>query len=165
MFDSIISTLKLDNATVFKQDPTTGMAIYSNDGMRFEYPVKFDTDYAFLTVGTSVEKAVGSKSDTCDPTANALTINGIKFCSTTSGDVGAGQLYTIYAYTTVHGGNTYTISYSVQSSNGCGAYQNSPNLNSPENQRYNECLDFKKNYASIVTEPLKQSISTFTFTN
>lgn len=175
-FDSIISTLKWDNATTFKQDPATGMAIYSNNGMRFEYPIKFNTDYASLTVNTSVEKIDTTKVDNngCYPAISGsgkqspdsvLTVNSIKFCSTVSGDLGAGQLYTGYTYTTFRNGNAYSIIYSVHASNGCGAYESSPDLSSPENEKYNECLSAQKNFDSTVVKPIQDSISTFTFTN
>jgi len=97
--------------------------------------------------------------------STALTVNGIKFCSTTSGGVGAGQLYTVYSYMTIRNGNAYTINYQVHSSNGCGVYQNSPDLNSPDNQKYNECLNAQSNFGTTVVKPIQDSISTFTFTN
>jgi hypothetical protein len=176
-FDSIISTLKWDSATALKQDPATGMAIYSNNGIRFEYPEKFNTDYASLTVQTSVSKIDATKLDSngCYPVTNeetgrlgsstVLIVNGIKFCSATSGDVGAGQADTSYNYTTFRNGNAYTIDYSVATSNGCGGYENSPDPNAPGNQEYNECLNAQKNFGSTVVKPIQDSISTFTFTN
>jgi len=178
-FDSIISTLQWDNATAFKLDSATGMAIYDNNGIRFEYPVKFDTDYASLNVRTSVEKADNTKLDSngCYPAINGNgkptqtnvinvnNVNGIKFCSTSSSDVGAGQLVTDYIYMTVRNGNAYAIDYSVHTSNGCGGYQNSSDLNSPDNQKYNECLNAQKNFGATVVKPIQDSISTFTFTN
>lgn len=173
--DSIISTVKWDSATAFRQDSATGMGIYGNNGIRFEYPVKFNTDFASLTVGTSVKNIDGSELDDngCFPVtndngkpspSNVFAVNGIKFCSTKSADVGAGQLYTDYIYTTHHNGNVYTIDYSVHTSNGCSVYENSPDPNASGNEKYKECLDFEKKYDSIVTEPIHQSISTFRFT-
>jgi len=165
-FDSVISSLKWDSATAFKQDTATGMAIYNNNGVHFEYPVKFDTDYASLTVETSVEKVDSAKMDSngCYPgmngsgrpsSTNVLTFNGINFCYTTSGSAGAGQLYTDYSYTTFRNGYAYMIDYSVHTSNGCGAY---------ENAKYNECQDAQKNFDSTVVMPIQQSIATFKFT-
>ena len=174
-FDTIIATLKLPSMTALTKDPTTGMDIYSNNGIRFEYPEKFDTDYASLTLDTSVEKVDTSKLDNngCYPAVNDsgtasstafVTSKGIPFCTTVSGDVGAGQLYTTYSYMTIHNGNIYTINYSVHTSNGCGVYQNSSDLTAPENKSYNECLDFMKNdYSTLVAKPIQESIDTFSF--
>jgi len=175
-FDSIISTLKWDNSTAFKQDTATGMAIYNNNGIHFEYPIKFNTDYASLNVETSVGKTDSTRLDSngCYPDTaengkptrtSMLTINGLQFCYTTSGDVGAGQLYTDYTYNTFRNGYAYSITYSVHTSNGCGAYQNSSDPNDPKNQKYNECLDSAKNSDTLVVKPIQQSISTFKFTN
>jgi hypothetical protein len=175
-FDSIISTLNWDSSTAFKKDSVTGLAIYSNNGIRFEYPIKLNTDYALLSVQTSVGKVDNTKLDSngCYPAMNdsgkpssssALTVNGIKFCSTTSGDVGAGQLYIVYNYMTIRNGNAYTITYQVHTSNGCGVYKNSFDLNSPDNQKYNECLNAHNNFSTTVFKPIQDSISTFSFTN
>ncbi len=177
IFDSIVSTLKWDSATAFKQDPATGIAVYHNNGIQFNYPVKFNTDYASLNIQTSVQKVDNSKLDNngCYPviseetgrqgSSTVLAINGIKFCYSKNGGVGAGHENTDYSYMTIHNGNAYTIDYSVGTSNGCGVYQNSPNPSDPDNQKYNECLDFGKNYDSIVVNPIQQSISTFEFAN
>ncbi len=175
-FDSIISSFKLDNTTAIKLDSATGMAIYSNNGIRFEYPLKFTTDYASLNIQTSVQKVENTKLDSngCYPgvdgngtqtQTNVINVNGIKFCSTSSSDVGAGQLYTDYTYATIRNGNVYTVNYSVHTSNGCGAYKNSESINSPENKKYNECLNAQRNFDTTVVKPIKDSISTFTFTN
>ena len=152
------------------------MAIYSNNGFKFEYPIKFKTNYASLTVGTSIKSADSAKLDSngCSPVMNdsgkpspssTLAVNGTKFCTTSGGGVGAGQLYTDYAYTTIRNGNAYTIDYGVHTSNGCGVYENSPDLNSTANQKYNECLAFGKDYENIVTKPIQESIATFRFAN
>ncbi len=177
MFNKIIFTFKLDNASVVKKDPATGLLIYKNNGIQFEYPEKFNTNYASLNLQVSVQKIDNSKMDSngCYPggingAGNAnpttlLTINNTKFCYTTSSDVGAGQLYTSYDYTTFSHGNAYIIDYVVHTSNGCGAYANSTDINAPGNERYKECLDFGKNYESIVTKPIQDSIATFKFIN
>lgn len=168
-FDSIIASLKWDSATAFKRDPATGMAIYNNNGIKFEYPTTFNTNYASPMVEVSVEKTDSSKLDSngCYPvvgsetgrtgSASVVTISGTKFCYSTNGDVGAGQLYRDYVYTTFRGGSAYTIDYVVHTSNGCGVYYGEP--------QYNECQNFESNYNSLVVDPIQQSIATFLFTN
>jgi hypothetical protein len=175
VFDSIISTLKFSGTSASKIDSATGMFIYNNNGIRFEYPEKINTGYIGLNIVVSVKKADTTKLDSngCylpesnygEKSATIVTINGIKFCSIVFSDVGAGQLGTDYGYVTFRDGNAYSIDYRVSSSNGCGAYQESNDLTAPENQRYNECLDAKKNYESLITKPIQNSISSFTFTN
>ena len=171
-----VGTLHVATTTTTISPQIPGWQTYDNFGIRFEYPEKFNTDYATLNVRTSVEKVDTTKLDSngCYPAINAAgkqspdtlrTINGIKFCFTTSGDVGAGQLYTDYNYMTVRNGNAYTVDYSVHTSNGCGVYQNDNDINSPDNLRYRECLDFGKNYNTLVTQPIQKSIGTLTFTN
>ena len=92
-----------------------------------------------------------------------LTINNTKFCYTTSSDVGAGQLYTYYNYTTFNQGNAYIINYIVHTPNACGGYENSPDVNAPGNEKYKDCMNFEKNnYNSIVIKPIQDSIATFT---
>jgi hypothetical protein len=66
---------------------------------------------------------------------------------------------------TIRSGNAYTIDYLVQTSNGCGAYQNSSDPNSPGNTKYNECLNAHKNFDTTVVKPIQDSIATFAFTN
>ncbi|MDE2188513.1 MAG: hypothetical protein KGJ35_02170, partial [Patescibacteria group bacterium] len=164
-FEQVTASIKWDNATAFKLDPTTGMAIYKNNGIKFEYPPRLNTDYAGLTVQTSVEKTDLSQLDSngCYPgqisdrtglatLATVQMINGIKFCTSTGGGVGAGQSYTNYSYETSVGDSTYTIVYAVHTSNGCGAYQGGP--------KYAGCVDFGKNYDSLVLTPIRQSIAT-----
>lgn len=174
VFDSVLSTLKWDTATAFKRDPVTDMALYSNNGIRFEYPTKFDTNYASLSVQVSVKKVDNTRLDSngCYPAMNdsgtpnpssKRSINGLSFCSTTSGGVGAGQLYTNYSYMTIRNGNTYTIDYSVHTSNGCGGYQNDADPNAPSNQKYRECLEAHKNFDTTVIRLIQQSIETFMF--
>ena len=142
--------------------------------MTFEYPEKFDTDYASFSIQTSVSAIDSSKLDkngcystvgeTGKPSpASLITVNGLKFCYSTSGDVGAGQLYNDYGYTTFRNGSAYTIDYVVHTSNGCGAYQDSADLNSPLNAKYVQCMAFKNNYNGLVLAPIWQSISTFAF--
>ena len=169
VFDSIIATLKWDNATNLQKDLTTGMNIYSNNGIRLEYPGEFDTDYASLNLRTSVQKADISKLDKngCPPgqasektgdsaSASTLMIGGTKFCYSVGEGAAMGRSYTTYSYATVRGGNIYTIDYAVSSPNGCDRYDSGP--------KYDGCLDFQKNVDSLVTKPIQQSISTFSFT-
>ena len=77
---------------------------------------------------------------------SVITVNNTKFCYTTGGDVGAGQLYTTYDYATFRQGKAYIVDYVVHTSNGCGVYENSPDVNAPGNEKYKECMDFQKNY-------------------
>ena len=175
-FDLIISTLKWDNTTVPKFDHVTGMTIYDNNGIRFEYPEKFSSDFASLTLKASVAKVNSTMLDSngCYPvtgengkpsSSSMMTISGIKFCYSTISGVGAGQLYNDYTYMTFRNGNAYSVDYLVNTSNGCGAYGNSTDLGSSENQKYNQCLDFTKNYNSIVLKTIQNSIATFMFTD
>ena len=166
IFDKIITTFKIDNGSQVKTDNTTGMLIYKNYGMEFEYPTKFNTNYASLNIQVSVQKTDTSKMDSngCYPVTNGsgrlspttlVTINNTKFCATTSSDVGAGQAYTSYNYATFNHGNTYLINYIVHTPNACGGYENSPDVNAPGNEKYKECMDFEQNnYGSIVIKPI-----------
>jgi hypothetical protein len=176
-FEKIISTFKFDNNTVAKEDAATGMFAYANNGIQFEYPGKLATDYGSLDIQTSVEKAgsVSLDSNGCysaldgseerPSTTSVLTINNVPFCYRTSGDVGAGQAYTTYSYTTSRDGNVYGINYIVHTSNGCGVYENSNDPNAPGNEKYKECLAFGANYATLVTKPVQDSIASFKFSN
>ncbi len=175
-FNKIVSTFKLDENSVIQKDIANNLSIYKNNGIEFEYPVKFSTTYASLNIQTSVQKTDSSRLDSngCYPAVNGsgkpsattlLTINNTKFCYTTSGDAGAGQLYTTYSYTTFSGGNAYIIDYVVHTSNGCGVFENSPDVNAPGNGNYKACMDFQNNISSIVIKPIQESIATFKFTN
>jgi hypothetical protein len=167
VFDSTLATVKWDAATAFKEDSATGMAVYANNGIRFEYPATLDTKYASLNLSTSVEKVGTAKLDSngCYPVtddsgapspSSVSTIHGLKFCSTTSSDVGAGQLGTNYTYTTIHNGNVYTVDYAVSTTNGCGAY---------DGTNYTDCVAAQKNFPTTVVKPIQNSIGTFAFTN
>lgn len=173
VFEKIVSTLKIDGNTQVKTDPATGMLIYKNSEMTFEYPEKFNTDYASLTLQTIISNPGDSKigSSGCYilndpvPKESHVTINNTQFCLSTGGDVGAGQLYNDYYYTVLKNGKYYTIGYAVHTSNGCGVYKNADDINAPGNEKYKECLDFGKNYDSIVMKPIQDSIATLKFTN
>lgn len=174
-FDTVLLTVKWDDATIFKQSSTGGMFTYHNNGVTFNFPQKFGTDYASLNIQTSVKKTDTSKLDSnrCPtfaegPTGKSasstvLMINGNKFCYSTTGDVGAGQLYRSYVYTTARGGNSYMIDYIVHTPNGCGVFENSSDVNAPGNGKYKECLADMANYDTQVVKPISDSISTFTF--
>lgn len=174
VFDSVISTLKFADATIPTEDVATGMMKYSNNGIRFEYPKKLDTEYAFLNIHTSIEKIDTGKlqANGCYPSVSnsgklipsgVNVVNGIKFCSTGLSDVGAGQLYTVYTYTTFRNGTAYTIEYQTQTPNGCGVYKNSTDAAAPDNQKYRACLDALGKFGTTVVKPIQQSISTFMF--
>ncbi len=175
-FDKIISTFKWDSSTGFRLDAATGMAVYKNNNIQFEYPEKFNTNFASLIVQTTVGNTDTTKMDVngCYTTvgdmgmpisANILTVGGVKFCATKSTDIGAGQSNTTYSYTTFRSGNAYTISYLAETTNGCDVYKNSPDLSAANNLKYNQCQDFFKNYDSLVMKPIQTSISTFKFIN
>lgn len=174
-FEKVIGTFKYDPDTAVKIDPATDLLVYKNNGIGFEYPANFNTNYASLTVQTKVEKVDSSKADSngCYSTANewgnpgktsVTTINGMRFCYTMGGDVGAGQLYRTYRYATSHGENVYTIDYVVHTSNGCGVYKNEDDVNAPENEKYKACMSFLgKDYENLVLKPIQNSIATFKF--
>jgi len=173
VFDKIISTFKLDAASVVKTDPATSMLIYRNSDMEFEYPEKLNTDYASLNLQTMILNPGDSKIDSNNcyivqtESGNAIgspiTINNVKFCLTTGSDVGAGQLYRSYYYTALKNGKYYVIGYVVHTSNACGGYENSPDVNAPGNEKYKACMEFQKNYNTIALKPIQDSIATFKF--
>ena len=101
IFSKIISSFKLDNSSIAEKDPSTRWLIYKNNGVTFEYPEKFNTDYASLNLQTMITSSDDSKIDAggCyssmgpNPTKDSkVIINNIPFCLSTGGDVGAGQL-------------------------------------------------------------------------
>lgn len=172
-FIAIISTLKYDNATLPKTSATTKMKIYQNNGVRFEYP-ELTTEYAHLGISFSVDMVDKSKLDTngCYTDLNAgdgpgtpmvTTINGIKFCSVTGGGAAAGSQYNTYDYMTIKDEKTYVLHYQVRSPN-CGVFGNDVNNLSAENKQYRDCVAEKNKFTPLVNDPIKQSISTFTFT-
>jgi hypothetical protein len=86
-----------------------------------------------------------------------VIINNIPFCLSTGGDVGAGQSYSSFAYTTHRNGEYITLEYTVHTSNGCGVFEGDPS--------YLFCEYSGNNYDSIVTQPIQKSVGTLTFTN
>lgn len=152
----------------------TSVKIYRDLGITFRYPTKLNTGYASLTVETHVEKVDPTKLDAngCYPGMNGLgttasttvtSMNHLKICSTISTDVGAGQLYTTYSYSTIRSGIVYTVDYVVHTSNGCGAYLGSEDPGAPENNKYRECVEAQKNFDATVVAPIRESIGTFRF--
>jgi hypothetical protein len=155
--------------------PITGMVLYNNNGIQFQYPEKLLAKFASLSVNVTVEKADPTKLDSngCYPNDNDSTyndapspvfINGIKFCYSHGGDAAMGSSYYEYDYRTFRNGNSYLIHYQVQQSN-CGAYMNSEDLSSPDNKTYNQCVAEQKNFDTLVSKPIKDSIATFKFIN
>ncbi len=151
---------------------------YRNEeyGFEFKYPESLDTGYAsFQNTPAAIVSKIGDKGldkDGCyfgdevegSPKFSRVTINSIPFCLVTGGGVGAGQRYDAHDYTTKHDDIYITLQYVVHTSNGCGVFMNSDDLNSSDNQRYNECLDFVKNYDSLVLKPIQESVATLKFT-
>jgi len=173
-FDKIASTFKLDNYSVVKTDSTTGMLIYKNPDITFEYPVKFNSDYISLSLQTMVlnsgDKNINSNGCYLAPQGYGqnlkpqfLTINNIKFCLTSGTDEGAGQAYNYYYYTTIANGKYYVVEYLVHSPNACGGYENSSDVNAPGNEKYKACKADESNWNSIVIKPINDSIATFKF--
>lgn len=176
IFNKLISTFKIDPASQIKTDATTGMLIYKNSDMTFEYPSKFNSDYISLNLQTEIFNS-GDKNIDSNGCATAMngngkpgpetfqTINNSKFCLTAGADAGAGQAYNSYFYTTLKNGKYYVIEYLVHSPNACGVYENSPDVNAPGNEKYKACIADEKNWNSLVIKPIQDSIATFKFTN
>jgi len=173
-FDKIISTFKLNNSSVVKTDSATGMLIYKNTDMTFEYPAKFNSDYISLNLQTMIlnssDKNIDSNGCYVVISGNGksgpgsfITVNNIKFCLSEGSDVGAGQAYNSYYYTTLNNGKYYVVEYLVHSPNACGGYENSPDVNAPGNERYKACMADESNWNSIVTKPIQDSVATFKF--
>ncbi len=172
-FRSIVSTLKYNNDTLPKTNTSTGMKIYQNNGVRFEYP-ELTTEYTHLGISFTIDSLDKSKLDTngCYTDLNAgdgpgtptvTTINGIKFCSVIGGGAAAGSQYNTYDYMTIKDEKAYVLHYQVRSPN-CGVFGNDVNNLSAENKQYRDCVAEKNKFTPLVNDPIKQSISTFTFT-
>ena len=175
-FNKIISTFKTDNSTQIQKDLTSGMSVYKNNSITFEYPEKLNSDYISLNLQIIILNKLDSKinSKGCYSASSAsgkpspsqsVTVNNLKFCLTTGNDVGAGQAYNSYYYTTLNNGEYYVIDYAVHSPNACGGYENSANVNAPGNEQYKACLADEKNWDNIVVKPIQNSIATFKLTN
>ena len=159
--------------------PIPGWLTYTDpSGASFQYPPSFNTTYASLDPNVpelivtdsnydldSSGCYIGSVNKDIVNKELQIVINSIPFCLSTGGDVGAGQLYTSYYYTTSHNKLYYTLIYVVHTSNSCSAYMNDPDVNAPDNLKYRECLDTEKNYDSLVMKPIEQSVGTLTFSN
>lgn len=171
VFNQLLSTFKFTNST----DQTAGWKTYTNSnlGISFQYPEKFNTTFAsFNQPPTAIITTNGSKqidtngcyidsvlvgTEVAGKNDSLVTINGLRYCVSTYGDPGAGQLYTTSNYTFLKDGNYITLQYVVHTSYGCDAYMGTPN--------YQPCIDFGNNYDTIVVKPIKDSVATLKFTN
>ncbi|MES2059996.1 MAG: hypothetical protein V4438_03120 [Patescibacteria group bacterium] len=148
---------------------------YGNSQFEFKYPDTLNTDYAsYEQSPTAIISQIGDKNidnDGCyagyeiegKPIISKVSINNISYCLATGGGVGAGQRYYAYDYTTKHDDTYVTLQYVIHTSNGCSVFMNSGDINSPDNKRYNECLDFVKNYDNLVLKPIQESVTTLKF--
>lgn len=84
-----------------------------------------------------------------------VAINSLSFCLSTGGDVGAGQSYRDYYYTTRRNGTYITLGYTIHTSNGCGVFKGDPN--------YVSCEYFFQNFDNIVTKAIQKSAGSLTF--
>ncbi len=98
--------------------------------------------------------ATSNDAGKVDP-GTSVNVNGIAFCHSIGGGVGAGQRYQDDYYTVHHNSTYVTVSYQVNSPNGCSAYQGSPT--------YAACSYFFTNYSTIVGDQIQKSIATFKF--
>jgi hypothetical protein len=175
-FESIVASLNLHATSPSNSVSTSGTILYNNNGVEFQYPAKLAAKYALLRVNVSFDKEDQTKKDSngCyspeagengkSVTGAVKYINGIKFCVGQASDAGMGSLYTIYNYTTFRNGIAYNINYQADTSS-CAGYQNSPDLSSPENKTYNECMAERGNSKTLVQKPIEDSIATFKFVN
>ena len=85
-----------------------------------------------------------------------VTLNGMAFCLSKGSDVGAGQAYQSYYYTTKRNGEYITIGYVVHTPNGCGAVEGSPVYLSCEQSIGN---------SKIVPQAIQKSVGTLRFMN
>ena len=145
---------------------------YANaqNGISFKYPDTFNTAFASLTsnppklIVTSKGAHIDSKGCYSGLDAagyspvveSSVTINNVSFCLSVGSDVGAGQLYRSYYYTTEKNGNYISIGYIVHTPNGCDAYTN---------PLRSSCDDFFKKYDALVPAQLEKSVSTLTFSS
>ena len=91
------------------------------------------------------------------PVNSQVKIAGANLCLTQTQGVGAGQIYKEYDYTGTRGdGFFFTLQYIVHTSNGCGAYEGTPN--------FQDCNDFMANYDTIIMKPIQDSVATLQFT-
>src|SRR3989344_6674799 len=154
----------------FAQCPVTNDAagnwqIYADvaNGFEFRYPQSFNTRYASLQqIPTAIVMAAQSQnidSKGCyipqagTPTTSEMIMNGIKFCITESEDIGAGQLYKSYYFSTFRNEKYIILEFVVHTSNGCTAYAASP--------QQKECEDFIADYGNVVLKPIQMSVSSF----
>jgi hypothetical protein len=136
---------------------TTNWKTYNDPelGITFKYP-----KIAYVSLNTQEPKVFPDKVDDSgcstrhygNPVKKQLvSINGRNFCLGSTSDVGAGQLYNEYMYTTFINGTYITIDYVVHTSNGCGAY---------EAEALVQCQITHSNYDTLVLEPIRQSVAT-----
>lgn len=172
--DQILSTFKYSKTTL--PNESTGDALinferYTNTqtGISFQYPSKFNSNFAALNNDPKV--IVTSNKTNIDANGcyslqtgkgeagkeSQVTIHNIQFCLSQGGDVGAGQLYQDYYYTTFKNGNYITVGYTIHTPNGCGVYEGT--------SQYDSCEAFFKNYDTFVLQPIQQSVATLKFAN
>jgi hypothetical protein len=135
-----------------------GFTMYHADGIHFAYPTTLNSEYGTIEMNV-VTKPLGA-DELASLAGQGCTMH---FCLATSSDVGAGQLYTSYAYTIARATTAYTITYVVHTSNGCWPYMGSTDVNAPDNARYRACRDFINHRDTTIMAPINKSIGTFGF--
>lgn len=154
-------------------DQTAGWKTYTDavNGITFQYPNKFNSDYIALHQKPFV--IVNSKSGgSIDENGCLVTINDIptdsgtptiftsgnlSFCISHSSSGAAGTFYDTYYYTTYEQGKYYTFEF-VVSRVDCGVYGDAANA------KFKACTNDENDYGFIVSKPIQQSVSTFKFT-
>lgn len=148
-------------------NPNPDQKTYTNAqyGFSFQYPVKLASTFAsFQSEPTAIITPKGSSdidSKGCyqldiQHIESTGIIGGMTFCESSGGDPGAGQLYSSYYYTILHGQNYITLAYVVHTPNGCGPYQGTEN--------YGKCTDFFDHINDLVLDPIRNSVATLKFT-
>lgn len=159
-----------EHATSTPHQTDTTWKTYSNaaQGLTFQYPASFNSDYASFqntpkafyatTAGTDSGCYVPQGVSAGTLFQTKLVINNINFCLSTTTGVGAGQLYTTYYFTTRNLKTYATLEYTVHTPNGCGAY------GMETDPAYQKCQVFFNNYKTIVEKPIVESAGTLKFT-
>lgn len=152
------------------QSQISGWKVYSDNqnGFSFQYPSSLQSTFAsFQSSPVAIISSLGSSKIDANgcyvaytakgtTTGTPVNVGSLRFCLTVGSDVGAGQLYHEYDYTTLHGSNYVTLQYVVHEPNGCGAYEGTTN--------YQACMDFEASHQAVVDNVIRQSAGTLVFT-
>ncbi len=127
--------------------PPEGWKTYKGQGVQFSYPENLGTRY-ITPQAWPPEVVVTKETLTCNETGSQateggitknVTISGVNYCVTVSGEGAAGSTYNAYTYRTQVGENTVAVSFTLRLVQ-CGNY-NEPEKSVCEQERSSFALD------------------------